>query len=224
MLQPKTDHRPRVAQLRRERTRQNILDVVQAHYPGVQGQPLTLDEVIRLCGISKGTFYKYFPSLEAAVSELGAELARQMIIDMGALYEPLSHPVARVAMGCQLFLYRAMSDSRWAAFISHIHNLSSENLLLRYIRGDLERGCAGAVFRIVSIDTVADFVLGITIEAARKIADGHGSDQMVREIVTLLLRALGADDTLALSAIDEAHQTLLRDGPDKLAWWSPAKD
>lgn len=213
------DHRPRVAQMRRERMRQHILSIVQSAYPGLRGNVATLDEVIRIGGISKGTFYKYFPSLEAAASELGAELARQMILDMAAVYEPLVDPVERSAMGFMLFAYRALVDLRWAAFISHIQGLASDNLLQQYIVEDMKRGSEQGAFKLVSIDVAADFVLCITIEVAQKIASGSGSQEMVAEVLLLMLRALGVPDDSAEPVISNTIKILMVEGPNKLNWW-----
>jgi AcrR family transcriptional regulator len=92
------DHRVRVAREKRERMRAQLLDAVLAVYPGQsEGGPAVIDDVIKVANVARGTFYKYFPSLEAAVSELGAKLADEMIAAIAAVYEPIEDPVQRSA-------------------------------------------------------------------------------------------------------------------------------
>jgi AcrR family transcriptional regulator len=75
---PREDHRVRVAGEKRERMRDHLLGAVLAVYPGKPGQgPAVIDDVIRVAKVSRGTFYKYYPSLEEAVAELGAKLAAE---------------------------------------------------------------------------------------------------------------------------------------------------
>ena len=216
----KADHRPRVARMRRQRQREHILSVVRERYPGPGDTAVSLDDIIKAAAISKGTFYKYFLSLEDAVSQLGAELARQMILDMDVVYSPLKSPLDRVAMGCQLFLYRGVSDRGWAAFISHIQDLPQDSPLLQDILKDLGDGKAKNQFRIVSADTTAWIVIGVTFAALKQISLGRASRQFVRETVTLLLRGLGVSEARLLRALDKTEAVLFERGPAHFAWWA----
>ncbi len=213
------DHRPKVARARRERMRNHILSVVKQNLCNDSGKISTLDEIISVAKISKGTFYKYYRSLDDAASELGAELARQQIIDMAAIYEPLANPVERTVMGSKLFLYRALGDRNWAACISYIHNLSRDNLLLRYISEDLKAGKELGLYKFRSLEITSDFVLGVHIEASKHIFEGHGSPNFVNEINMLLLRSLGVTDGLARRSTRDTERHLFRFGPSKLPWW-----
>ena len=95
---PREDHRVRVAREKRERMRDHLLGAVVAVYPGKPGQgPAVIDDVIRVAKVSRGTFYKYYPSLEEAVAELGAKLAAEMVAAIGALYDSLEDPIERSA-------------------------------------------------------------------------------------------------------------------------------
>src|SRR3546814_12397923 len=73
---PDPDFRIRVAADRRERMRARLLDaVLDLYQPGRGGAHLVIDDVIQAAGVSRGTFYKYFDSLEEAVDELGERMA-----------------------------------------------------------------------------------------------------------------------------------------------------
>ena len=214
-----SDHRPRVAQMRRDQRRQQILSVVGENYPGPAETPVTLDDVLKAAQISKGTFYKYFSSLDDAVSTHGAALASQMIVDMDIIYSPLESPVERVSMGCQLFLYRGIKDRNWAAFISHIQDLPRDNLLLRYILADLENGRKRGNFRISGVDTTAALVIGMTFAALKQISTGNGSQDFIRETVTMMLRGLGVREAKVAPALKKAETLLFERGPAVLSWW-----
>ena len=203
--------------------RGHILSVVRENYPGQSESPASLDDIIKAADISKGTFYKYFTSLEDAVSQHGAELARQMILDMNAVYSPLTRPLDRVAMGCQLFLYRGMNDRGWATFISHIEDLPQDNLLRRYIVSDLEEGKAAGQFKVATTEATAWLVIGVTFAALKQISLGHGSQEFIRETVTFLLRGLGATDARLARALNKTEALLFERGPEVFPWWAASR-
>src|SRR3546814_17148478 len=70
------DFRIRVAADRRERMRARLLDaVLDLYQPGRGGPHLVIEDVIQTAGVFRGTFYKYFESLEDAVNEPGERMA-----------------------------------------------------------------------------------------------------------------------------------------------------
>lgn len=219
MEQEQPDHRVLVAERRREKMRRHLLTTVKNHLIGPDGKIARVDTIIRAAKVSKGTFYKYFASLDEAVVELGADQARQMVLDIEAVHKPLQHPVYRIAMGCQLFLYRSLYDRPWGAFIGHIQTISGDNLMHQDIAADLMAGKREHHLTYDDLELTVDFILGITLQSIRRISSGQGSQAHIQSITKLVLRALDVKEELAASALQETAEFLQREAPKKLTWW-----
>ncbi|MES2300806.1 MAG: TetR/AcrR family transcriptional regulator, partial [Pseudomonadota bacterium] len=105
MTAPATPHsedgRLRLAAERRDRMRARLLDtVLELYQPGRDNAALVIDDVIRAADVSRGTFYKYFTSIEQAVDELGESLTSGMVADFRALFAAESDPAVLAIGGC----------------------------------------------------------------------------------------------------------------------------
>ena len=69
-----------------------------------------IDDVIREAKVSRGTFYNYFDSLDDVLVAIGQELSNQMTTDILPIYDVLTEPWQRVAVGFQALL--SQSDAR----------------------------------------------------------------------------------------------------------------
>jgi AcrR family transcriptional regulator len=216
------NHRSRVGRERRERMRKHLLQSVTSVCSGrsVQGRAV-IDDVIKHAGVSRGTFYKYFESLEQAIAEVAYTLVEEMV-DAIPYYHALEDPVMRTATGFQTYLARAIIDHEWGGFVTHLDLLGGENVrILEAIQGDMRKGVANGDYVLKSIDTAADLLMGAKIEAMRRIvAEGLGA-QYMREMTELVLTALGVPPARAEEVVREAFDKLCELGPGNLVWWRP---
>lgn len=216
------NHRSRVGRERRERMRKHLLQSVTSVCSGrsVQGRAV-IDDVIRHAEVSRGTFYKYFDSLEQAIAEVAYNLVEEMV-DAIPYYHALEDPVMRTATGFQTYLARAIIDQEWGGFVTHLDLLSGEHVrILEAIRGDMRKGVANGDYVLKSIDTAADLLMGAKIEAMRRIvSDGLGA-QYMREMTELVLTALGIAPARAEVVVREAYDRLCDMSPGSLSWWKP---
>ena len=202
--------------------RAQLLDAVLSVYPGQSGRgQAVIDDVIRDANVARGTFYKYFPSLEDAVSELGAKLAHEMVAAIASLYDTLENPVERSATGFQLYLSRAIIEPKWAEFVSHLNHLKPDNQLILRITADLTSGAKAGLYDLRSVDVGVRLVIGATLEGIKGIIDGHGSRAYVETMAGMVLRGLGVPPKAADKAVEKASRRLHEEGPSKLSWWRP---
>src|ERR1700751_753822 len=96
------DHRSRVGAERRERMRSRLLSsalqLVAAQGPAA----MSIDDVIAAAEVSRGTFYKYFPSPEALVQEVAYKLATHLVCLADPVVRQRDAPAERVACGIRL--------------------------------------------------------------------------------------------------------------------------
>jgi AcrR family transcriptional regulator len=216
------DHRVRVARQKRERMRIQLLEAVLTVYPGSPGSgAAVIDDVIRSAKVSRGTFYKYFTSLEEAVGELGAKLAHEMVAAIASLYDTVEDPVQRSATGFQLYLSRALIEPRWALFIAHLNHLKPDNRLVFQITADLTSGVKAGAYDVGAIDVGVRLVIGAMIEGMKGIIDGFGSRSYIEMMTGMVLRGLGASPKVADKAVALTSKRLHREAPLKLPWWRP---
>jgi Bacterial regulatory proteins, tetR family len=105
---PRENHRVRVGRERRGRMRAHLLQSVMTVCAGQRLTGATvIEDVVRHANVSRGTFYKYFDSLDEAVTQLAFELAEQMTAGISSVYDTLDDPVMRTATGFQTYLTRA---------------------------------------------------------------------------------------------------------------------
>ncbi|WP_157081212.1 TetR/AcrR family transcriptional regulator [Novosphingobium naphthalenivorans] len=214
------DHRTRVARQRRQRMETDLLRAVMEVYPAGHGSgPAVIDDVIRQAGVSRGTFYKYFTSLDEAVDKLGARMADEMAEAAQAIHGPLKHPVMRTATGFQLYVLRALIEPHWGAFLTHIGLLKDDSLMVRLIRADVALGQETGDYDIDSVDVATDLLLGAQAEAISRIVANGADVAYVQAMTFHVLRSFGVNRPRAARAVEEAYRLIEREGPTQIAWW-----
>ncbi len=214
------NHRVRVGREKRERMRAHLLQsVLNACSGETSRDPTVIDDVIREAKVSRGTFYKYFDSLDQAVSELGLQLALEMTAGIMSIYDVLEDPVLRTATGFQMFLLRSVIEPRWGAFIAHIGLLSGNNLLVSKIKSDITLGMNSGDYAVASVDVAADVLMGAKIEAIRRIIAGERRVAYIHAVAGMVLRSFGVSASKADKSVIRAYDRLGREAPSKVAWW-----
>jgi len=218
----KTDHRVKVAGERRERMRKRLRNAVMAVYARRphNGPPL-VDDVIVFADVSKATFYKYFSSVEEAIDEVGVELADEMVQSLIKIYSGAEPPFFRMTVATHLFLLRSVTDSVWAAFVSHTDILASDNIVLRGIKGHAEASREAGLMTFTNLDAATTLAVGTLMEAMRQIVRGKKRPLRgyVEEVVAMILRGLGISEDVARQAVRDSAIFIRGAAPDRLPWW-----
>ena len=216
------DHRVSSARRKRERMRAHLFESILVAYPGPDPSvPAVIDDVVRQAGVSRGTFYKYFRSLEQAVEELGARQADELVKLYAFVYETLEDARMSAATGFQLFLSRAAVDPHWGAFIAHLTHVSPDSGLMRQIRSDLNRGVKAGVFSIDDLDVALDLIIGTKVEGIRHLISFGPSRTYIEMMTGMILRSLGVAPMDANGFVQAASDRLHEMGPAQLPWWRP---
>jgi len=223
--EPKANHRHRVARERRTRMRERLIAATMDVYsqsPG--GRRPVIDDVIRAADVSRGTFYKYFDTLDEVLVEIGRSAASEMLLSYDRLFSPLDDGAVMLATGPLMALARAAMDPPHGAIISHadmIDRTSGEDPRRQLVYRSLNHGRDQGVFKFDAIEAAFDLVIGTSVEGARRISrtgqlDGAG----IRETVVMILLGLGMQRPAARRAVDTAWQ-LLQGASEHLHWWKP---
>ena len=215
--------RTRVAQVKRERMRSRLLiATMDACSAGTgTGTEAVIDDVVKAAGVSRGTFYKYFDSIEQAVSQLGSRLADETVSELILMVANVEDPLQRTAAGLQFMIARSIADPIWGRFVGHTEHLTRDSVLLAGIRQNTLAGQKKGDFQFKSMAAAVDFQLGLTkvgVTQVHEVEQGEKRGYM-RNLAHMTLLGLGTEDTRATEAVQIAAKDLFLRGPKHLKWW-----
>ena len=155
----------------------------------------SIDDVISAAEVSRGTFYKYFPSPDALVRALAIEIANELI----AMAEPVvlsyEDPAERVSSGMRLVARLAIDHPLAATFLVRLGwpDARGQNMLLDFVKRDLTEGIRQGRFTRMPIALALNIVAGTVLGATHSmLAPGCDSD-FAEQSAAAALRALGVD-------------------------------
>lgn len=217
------DARQRSAQRRREKMRQRLLfAALDVFLMSEIIRPPVIDDVIRKAGVSRGTFYKYFTSLEEVLRELGQTMAEDMIKTYERVFIKLTDPAARLAAGPLLSLTHATMQPRRVEFttrVDYIDYLSRGTRAREIITDSLDDARQAGLVHFTSLTAVTDMIIGSTLEGARRLMHTKGFDtSYIDELVRLILLGCGLGSDNAHTAIIRARHEL-EENAQMLHWW-----
>lgn len=217
------DFRVRAARRKRERMRARLLDATMDVCGRVgPGQQAVIDDVIRAADVSRGTFYKYFASLDEARRALGQHLTNELVDSVGAMFAEVADPVQRTAAGWILIMARAAGHPAWGAFVVRTEQFNADSELLAAIRRNTTAGQRSGAFRIEQLDAAIDFQLGVALEGMRRLLrDPADASDYILATTTMGLRGLGRPHRLAVRSARLAMDDVTERAPRFLSWWRP---
>ncbi|WP_213955453.1 TetR/AcrR family transcriptional regulator [Variovorax sp. dw_954] len=203
------DHRVQSALRKRERTRKRILDATVRVFVRRGDDMPVIEDVVREAGISRGTFYQHFPSLDDALRAASTGMNERMIAEILPLYDCLKEPWQRAAVGFRLFLIRAWQDPDWAAFVTRMNAWPRDSLVATYMARDLERGSGLGQFHIDDAQTACDFLMGASAGGIQGVRSGVADPHAYMDIsVRMALQSLGCSTELRERGVEFSRRHL----------------
>lgn len=188
-----TDHRPRVAAERRERMRARLLSSALQLVAERGPAATSIDDVIAAAAVSRGTFYKYYPSPQALVQELAGKVAQDLVDLADPVVRQRDDPAERVACGIRLVARLALHHPAAAAFLVQLGwpDTQGPNVLLDFLRRDLAEGMKRGRFRTMPMPLALNMVCGASIGAIHCMLKGAREAEFAEMTAEAALRALG---------------------------------
>lgn len=219
----KEDFRVRAAAQRRERMQARLLDaVLDLYQPGSGGGNLVIDDVIRAASVSRGTFYKYFNSVEAAVDALAERLATEMVADFQTLFGSDSDPGVQAIGGAAMTIARAWHDPRWGGFtcrVDYVDYFARRSAFDQMVRSCLREGKENWLFVFDSLDVAVDLIVGVTVEARRRMIRRIARPRIYAdEILSRTFIGLGMSEKVVVADLALIWNRLEAHAP-ALGWW-----
>jgi AcrR family transcriptional regulator len=155
----------------------------------------SIDDVISAAEVSRGTFYKYFPSPDALVREVAIAIANELI----AMAEPVvlsyDDPAERVSSGLRLVARLAIDHPLAATFLVRLGwpDARSPNMLLDYVKRDLTEGIRQGRFMRMPIELALNIVTGAGLGATHRMLEPDCESDFAEQSAAAALRGLGLD-------------------------------
>ena len=208
------NRRAQIGRERRARTRAQLVEAARVLLTSRSIASVTVEDVTRQAGTSKGAFYSHFSRLEDLWNTVATELALVFDEVARANRAAVVDPVEGIAAGCAAFIDEAQRNRPWGALIAH--GLWAFPTVARAAReqlnADLRRGQSQDRLASFSEEVGFDLVVGIVIQAMRSASEARLSPGDVPDVVQGILRALGVNAEDAEFAVRRAQETAAATG------------
>jgi AcrR family transcriptional regulator len=156
---------------------------------------ITIDDVVVGAEVSRGSFYKYFPSIEALLRDVATQIANELIRMADPVVLGFDDPAERVASGIRLVARTAIDDPAVAAFLVRLGwpDVRGPEILLDFVRRDLSTGIRQGRFARMPMMLALNIVSGAVIGATHSMLDPDCPRDFEIQTAAAALRALGLD-------------------------------
>lgn len=191
-----TDHRSRVAQERRERMRQRLIESALLVFAEKGVDASVIDDVIAAANVSRGSFYNYFRTNTELLGAVGEQLGNEMMRVIEPLVGVIADPAARIATGLRLYLWLAQEYPLLGRFVSRagLNALSPNSLVFEYLPPHLAAGVVQGRFADMGIEVALDLIAGTMLLALYRISLGQSVPNYDARIVAAVMMGLGVPE------------------------------
>lgn len=153
---------------------------------------MSIDDIVSAVQVSRGTFYKYFPSPDALVHELATEIANELIRIAEPMVRTCDDPAERLARGIRLILRVAIQNPAVGGFLVRLGWPDEQGPnMLEFVRHDIEEGFRLERFKHMSAAMALNIVAGAVQGAMRRMLEPDCAENMPEQAAAVALRALG---------------------------------
>lgn len=187
------DHRSRVGAVRREKTRQRLIESAFAVFAEKGPNGAQIDDFIVAAGVARGTFYNYFRTTIELLVAVSGQMSDEVLGVVDPIVQQFEDPAVRVAVGMRLYMEMASRYPLWGAFITRVGaRLASRGKLLDvYLNRDIERGIRSGRFNGISALVARDFVLGPIFYGIETMLIEPTHEHHPEELVAAFLAGIG---------------------------------
>lgn len=194
---PAADHRPGVAAARRDRTRAHLVESALRVVLAQGALTVPLEALLEQAEVSRGTFYKYFPDVQALVQTMASALSDELISSLHPMLEVVDDPAQRLATG----MLGVLGLVQRAPMLGHLLASTGwplvqpddEHAFRRLVRSDVERGQRTRRFVRMDPSLAMELLAAHVVAASRRLAGDGDSARLATQTVEALLRCLGVD-------------------------------
>jgi AcrR family transcriptional regulator len=183
------NHRTRVGLERSNRTRARILDAAMRIFAEKGPDAPVINDFITAAGMSRGTFYNHFNSVDELLLATSKQLEDDLILSIEGEINAIESPSERVTLGMTLWLEKSRNDPVWCAFVNRVAHHST--MVESQLGSDLRDGIACGEFNCTDINAGYDLVVGSLRQAMSRFLSENPSPDYQKQIICSVLQGLG---------------------------------
>lgn len=188
--------RAAAAETRRAQTRERLLDAAVAVIAEKGPDLASVEDVVAAAGVSRGTFYNYFPTVRDLLIALNARVSAAMVAGLAPI--PADQDIARRFAGVLhhiLATFKADPVQGWMALRLSEISAPTDKAFAESFDALFERGVAQGRFSSAADVTAArNLSVGAFRLAQRDIFEGSAPAEHATHVVAMLLTAFGVPE------------------------------
>jgi AcrR family transcriptional regulator len=185
--------RAATAERRRARTRERLLDAAEAVVAEKGFEGASIEEFVTAAGVSRGTFYNYFPTTTALLHALSTRVAKDLDRTLDVLTAHIDDPAASLAASLHTVAASYMSDPvrGWIAVQVATSRVPRQHTFETRFAAIYRKGVTRGRFRDVDMAAAFTLAFGAMRMAQRDMLGGASLGARGVEVVALILAAFG---------------------------------
>jgi AcrR family transcriptional regulator len=201
---------------RRARTRAAILTAGFEVLGGEHGRAARVEDICAAARIARGTFYYYFPSMEAFFEALSFELTAHFDKAVHGAFELLDGPVECTSAAIRYYLHAVARDEKWGwAFVnSTVGGALFNTAVSKEAANTIKQGMDAGGFDLPSPEVGRDMLLGASLAAMSSILGQGRPADYPETMAKHILMSLGVDPRFAAELVLRPLPPLQTEGLD----------
>lgn len=201
------DHRTLVAKKRRVQMRKRLIEAATLVFAERGPEATLIDHIIHEAGVSRGSFYNYFRSIDELLEEAKFNLAEEIISVVSTTASKETDPAVALSYGLNWFIRIAMEYPLYLDFTAKLgtQGLGQGSMMRETTPPIIRMGIETGRFCAMSEQTAADILETTGLAILRRLLAGETVD--LPSYAAAILRMLGI-------APDEAAEIAARPVPD----------
>jgi AcrR family transcriptional regulator len=193
------DHRVRVAATRREEMQNSLMFSALVLASDKSIHEIDVDDIIQQAEVSRGSFYKYFPSVQALVPALASQLAHELTAELDAITHQIPSTATRLVLSAKLTMRRLVKAKVLGNFLIQLPwpNQNAEFNVFKNISSDIELGIKEGLFTKMPASVGCNLFVGSLIGGIHVMLGKSSSASYENKVLYPALIGLGLASTTA---------------------------
>jgi AcrR family transcriptional regulator len=200
------DHRVRVAASRREEMQNTLMFSALALASDKSIHEIDVDDIIQHAEVSRGSFYKYFASVQALIPALANQLAHELTAEIDEITHQIPNTATRLVITAKLTMRRLVKAKVLGNFLIQLPWPSQrpEFNVFKNISSDIELGIKEGLFTKMPASIgcnlfVGSLIGGIHVMLGKSSSASYENKVLHQALIGLGLDAKTADELLKAS-------------------------
>jgi AcrR family transcriptional regulator len=194
------DHRVRVAASRREEMQNTLIFSVLVLSIEKSIHEIDVDDVVQQAQVSRGSFYKYFPSVQASVLALARQLAHELTTEIEAITHQIPDSATRLVVTSKLTMRYLVKVPLLGNFLIQLPwpSQNPDTNVFKHISADVELGIKEGVFTKMPASIACNLLIGSIIGGVHTmLGKAASSSGYENKVLYPVLIGLGLDSKIA---------------------------